>query len=92
MTALRLVTTDNGGKRIVLECHSFRKTVDPTPEDMEDMAHAYAVPARQVTTKHAHFAVDSLPVFNQAGPASFQMEALVDDSIKWPSWETLRCT
>jgi hypothetical protein len=59
---------------------------------MEDMAHAYAVPARQVTTKHAHFAVDSLPVFNQAGPASFQMEALVDDSIKWPSWETLRCT
>lgn len=83
ITALRLVTTDDEGTRIVLECHSFRKTIDPTSEDMEDMAHAYAIPGRQVVTKHAHFAVDSLPVFNQAGPASFQMQALVDDSIRW---------
>jgi hypothetical protein len=83
ITALRLVTTDNRGKRIVLECHSFRKTIDPTSEDMEDMAHAYAIPARQVVTKHAHFAVDSLPVFNQAEPASFQVQALVDDSTNW---------
>ncbi|AOT05774.1 hypothetical protein [Arthrobacter sp. U41] len=83
ITALRLVTTDDKGKRIVLECHSFRKTIDPTSEDMEDMAHAYAIPARQVVTKHAHFAVDSLPVFNQAEPASFQVQALVDDSTNW---------
>jgi hypothetical protein len=83
ITALRLVTTDNEGKTIVLECHSFRKTIDPTPDDMEDMAHAYAIPARQVVTKHAHFAVDSLPVFNQPGPTSFQVQALVDVSTRW---------
>ena len=83
ITALRLVTTDDTGTRIVLECHSFRKTIDPIPEDMEDMAHAYVIPARQVVVKHAHFAVDSLPVFDQAGPASFRVDALVDDSTRW---------
>lgn len=77
------MTTDDEGIRIVLECHSFRKTLDPTPEDMEDMAHAYAIPGRQVVTKQAHFAVDSLPVFNQGAPASFQVQALVDDSTRW---------
>lgn len=45
ITALRLVTTGDKGTRIVLECHSFRKTIDPMSEDMEDMAHAYAIPA-----------------------------------------------
>ncbi|MFE4545648.1 hypothetical protein [Arthrobacter sp. NPDC056727] len=83
ITALRLVTTDKEGKKVVLECQSFRKTVDPTPDDMEDMAHAYAVPARQVVTKHAHFAVDSLPVFNQVGPTPFQVQALVDAGTRW---------
>lgn len=83
INALRLVTTDDVGKRITLECHSFRKTIDPTSEDMEDMAHAYAIPGRQVVTKHAHFAVDSLPVLDRADPTSFEVEALVDDSTKW---------
>ncbi|MDP9987348.1 hypothetical protein J2S98_002515 [Arthrobacter oryzae] len=83
ITALRLTTTDNDGETIILECHSFRRTVDPTADDMEDMAHAYAIPARQVVTKHAHFAVDSLPVFYQPGPTPFQVQALVDASTNW---------
>ncbi|MEV7648187.1 hypothetical protein [Arthrobacter sp. NPDC089319] len=83
ITALRLVTTDDKGTNIELECHSFRRTIGPTSEDMEDMAHAYTIPPRQVVTKYAHFAVDSLPAFNQAGPVSFQVQALVDDSTVW---------
>ncbi|WP_144406281.1 hypothetical protein [Arthrobacter sp. SPG23] len=81
VTALRLVATDERGKEVILECQSFRKTIDPRAEDMDDMAHAYAIPARQVVTKHAHFAMDAMPVFTQSVP--FQVQAMVDGRTTW---------
>lgn len=83
VTALRLVTVDESNAEIVMECHSFRKTVGPGKDDHEDMAHAYSVPSRQVVTKHAHFAVDALPRFTKPRPVVFELQAMVDQSTKW---------
>jgi hypothetical protein len=81
--ALRMAATDDVGKAVVLECHSFRKSAGPAEGDYEDMAHAYAVPGRNVVTKHADFTIDELPSFPGGGPVRFEMQAMVDDKTTW---------
>ena len=83
VTALRLVATDERGASVVMDCQTFRKTVGPVKDDLEDMAHAYSVPGRQVVTKYAHFVVDALPRFTKPQPVVFEMQAMLDQSTSW---------
>lgn len=82
ITALRLTLTDHT-PRYVLECQTFRKTIVPTSDDMEDFAHPYVVAGRNVVTKHAHFAADAVLPILDGGPVRFHVDALLDDEKKW---------
>lgn len=83
VTALRLVALDDNGSRVVMECQSFRKTISPETGDREDSAHAYAIAGRQVSTKHAQFQVEQLPLFDTPKPVTFDVESMLDHSIEW---------
>lgn len=82
VTAMRLTLTAHTPE-YVLECQTFRKTVQPKPDDTEDFAHPYVVAGRNVVTKHAHFSADAaLPVLD-GRPARFHVDALLDDRNEW---------
>lgn len=81
VTGVRLRWQGDGLFRF--ECHTFRKTVEPTPEDTEDYAHPYVVPGRSVVTKYAHFAGDGFARHLSAESSIFDVEVMLDDQTEW---------
>lgn len=81
VTAMRLALADHDA--FLLECQTFRKTIQPEPGDTEDFAHPYVVPGRNVVTKYAHFSADKPLPTRGKGPAIFDLEAMVDDERDW---------
>lgn len=72
-----------GNRTIVFECVSFRKTMEPTPNDSEDYAHPYVVPGRSVVTKYAHFFAEDFARHLNHRPSVFELEVWLDDCTGW---------
>ena len=72
-----------GDREFLLECHTFRKTIDPKPEDTEDYAHPYVVPGRSVVTKYAHFMADGFARHLSDKPSIYDVEVMLDDDTAW---------
>lgn len=70
---------------VLLECHTFRSSVDPREGDTEDFAHPYVVPGRNVVTKIAHFRGDGFARHLTDGPSMFDVEIQHDDEREWRS-------
>lgn len=85
---LRLGLQPQQGEAVVLHALTFRRTLDPTGDDVEDFVHPYAVPGRSVVSRHVEFS--SLPGVGPTAallsghPATAVVEALVDhDDEHW---------
>lgn len=81
VTSLRL--RFEGEESALLECHTFRKSLDPKPGDTEDYFYPYVVPGRDIVTKLAHFRGGNFARLLGDEPSSFVVEVQHDDQIKW---------
>lgn len=81
ITGLRLRWHDDQTQ--VLECHSFRRTIEATANDVEDYAHPFVVPARDVVTKYAHFFAEGFIRHLSNRPSVFILEVMVDQKSSW---------
>lgn len=72
-----------GDAATLLECHTFRSSVVPKEGDIEDYAHPYVVPGRNVVTKIAHFRGEGFSRLLTDEPSSFDVEIQHDDKTKW---------
>lgn len=84
VTDLRLRMQPQDGDELLMHLRSFRKTLLPETDDMEDFAHPYSVPGRAVVAQHVEFASVISPAPLLSGdPATAIVEGLLDHEGTW---------
>lgn len=73
----------HGEEPALLECHTFRKGIEPKSGDTEDFFHPYVVPGRDIVTRFAHFRGDDFSRLLSDAPSTFTVEVQHDDKTKW---------
>lgn len=56
VTDLRLRLEPTQGDELLMHCRTFRRSLTPEADDVEDFAHPWSVPGRTVVSKHVEFA------------------------------------
>lgn len=84
VTDLRLRLEPNEGDELLLHCRTFRRSLRPETDDVDDFAHPWSVPGRTVASKHVEFASTSDPESILTGtPANAILEVLTDHDTRW---------
>lgn len=84
ITDLRLWLRPPEGHPLLLHCRSFRKSLRPETEDIEDFAYPWCIPGRTVIAKHVEFASLAPPQSLLSGaPVIAVIEALQDQEDVW---------
>lgn len=84
VTDLRLRLVPLKGDTLLLHCRSFRKSVQPVANDVEDFAHPWCVPGRAVVSKHVEFASLASPASLLAGtPVTAIVDCQRDQDHEW---------
>ncbi|MDP9383491.1 MAG: hypothetical protein M3Q29_25770, partial [Chloroflexota bacterium] len=84
VTDLRLRMQPSTGDELLMHLKTFRATLRPGPDDVEDFTHPYSVPGRAVVAQHVEFVslVGPAPLLS-GDPATAVVEALLDHKETW---------
>lgn len=88
VTQLRLRLRPQEGDSVVLHALTFRRTLKPMSDDVEDFVHPYAVSGRTVASRHVEFSslagVGPSAALLSGHPVTVVVEALIDqDDERW---------
>ncbi len=84
VTSLRLRVQAQGEEEACMPVSTFRRSVYPKPDDVEDFAYPYSVPGRGVTSRHVEFKSRVAPAALLTGHAvTAVVEALIDHEPEW---------
>jgi len=84
VTDLRLRLEPIEGDELLMHCRTFRRSLTPEADDVDDFAHPWTVPGRTVVSKHLEFASTSDPDSILSGaPVNAVIEGLTDRQTTW---------
>ncbi len=88
VSQLRLTLRPQEGASVVLHALTFRRTLKPMIDDVEDFVHPYAVPGRTVVSRHVEFSspdgVGPSAALLSGHAVTAVVEALIDhDGERW---------